>query len=178
MLKICEHTFYAYLSRIWKLTRLSVLSGKFLRQKFCYPESFPFLRLCAFTTLCQKRTSLPWAMQQRRESWNLRKTFSVQLFRVSAQLLANFSVNLPAPHLRLNGSIFPSGPTWLPRKLSLLRKKWANFAKCFFTLSREGNCEGQKWANFAKCLYLMFLFAFLSTQEVNCEDSKITEYRL
>ena len=96
-------------------------------------------------------------MRQRRESWNLRKTFSVQLFRFSAQLLANFSVNLPAPHLRLNGSIFPSWPTWLPRKLSCLRKKWANFAKC---------------------LFLMFIFAFLSSQEVSCEGSKIIKFRI
>ena len=46
MLRICKHTFYAYCREFENWCNLRVLSGKFLQQKSCYPESF-----CFFLTL-------------------------------------------------------------------------------------------------------------------------------
>ena len=42
MLRICKHTFYAYCREFENWCNLRVLSGKFLRQKSCYLESFCF----------------------------------------------------------------------------------------------------------------------------------------
>ena len=43
--KSCKTTFYAHLSRIWKLTGFTHFIRKVLQQKSCYPESLRFLWL-------------------------------------------------------------------------------------------------------------------------------------
>ena len=45
MLKSCKHTFTRFCRKFENLCNLSALSGKFLRQKSCCPESFRFFWL-------------------------------------------------------------------------------------------------------------------------------------
>ena len=64
MLKICKHTFYAYLSRIWKLMQFTRFVRKVIATKILLSGKFSFFLTLDPPTLCQT-----WEKKCPKPSW-------------------------------------------------------------------------------------------------------------